>query len=230
MLLEALASTSRGGFTLEMKSKWKTFLKREKDYQELGMHTQAITDSLSSFICVVSKNTAISGLEFNQNSLNNAVMEGANLLKCKIKASAFSASQIKETQFTDTSIFNTVFTFSSLTKSAFRNCTIHSSLFDQTSLVGVNFQGAEFLDVFFVGSDLTGANFKNAKGLKPEYFYKAQNLDKAIFDKAFAKQLQQRLFSIDEQVFSNFVNTSSLTQQRVDALFLTLKELKDKGL
>lgn len=217
-------------FKNEMKDKWDVFLQREKDFQELGMHTQAITDFVSSFICVVSKNVAITGLEFNQNSLNNAVMENANLLKCIIKASAFSASQIKETQFIETSIFNTVFTFSGLAGSSFRNCSIISSLFDQTNLNNVNFQGSEFTDVFFVGSDLFGANFRGTKGLKVEHFYKARNLDKAVFDKAFAKELQQKLYSIDENTFSQHVNTSSLTNQRVDALLLTLKELKEKGM
>ncbi|BBM84265.1 pentapeptide repeat-containing protein [Candidatus Uabimicrobium amorphum] len=223
-------NTMLQNFKKEMGNKWEVFLQREKDFQELGMHTQAITDFISSFLCIVSKKVAITGLEFNQNSLNNAVMESANLHKCIIKASAFSASQIKATQITETSIFNTVFTFSGLSGSAFRNCPITSSLFDQTNLSSVNFQGSEFHDVFFVGSDLLGANFRGTKGLKVEYFYKARNLDRAIFDKAFAKELQQKLPTIDEKAFSQSVNASSLTNQRVDALFLTLKELKDKGL
>lgn len=210
----------------EMQIKWEDFLLKEKDFNELEMHSQAITDFISSFLGVVSKSYPITGLEFNKNSLSNAIMEDIQLLRANIKASAFSNSQIINTKFDESKIFNTVFTFSLLANSSFRNCKISGALFDYTNLAESDFSGSEVQDIFFLGSDLTGANFKKTKGLRPVHFYLSRHLDKALFDGNMGTEIQQSLAKITEDHFVDYVLRSSLTKQRRDALFVTLDELK----
>ncbi|MEK6682173.1 MAG: pentapeptide repeat-containing protein [Nitrospirota bacterium] len=216
------------GLKEKMKLAWNDYYKRDKNYSELDMHKQAVTDIISVFLSrkeeedKEKKERKPLKLNFYQNSLNTAVIADLNLSNSDIKRSAFSLSMIQNTIFNEATILDTIFTFSDLTKSSFKNCKIGSSLFDQAILKDVNFYGSEFKDVFFAGSDLTEADFRGVEGLKPEYFYEAE-IDKAIFDEKFDKVATKNL---KENDFIRFINKSELTEEKKDAIFSALCELK----
>ncbi|HBR17274.1 MAG: hypothetical protein A3G39_01785 [Deltaproteobacteria bacterium RIFCSPLOWO2_12_FULL_43_16] len=218
------------GLKKEMGLAWEDYYKRDKNYVELKMHDQVVTDAISILLRKM-KYGEIKPLElqFYQNSLNNAIIADMDLSKSTIKRSAFSASSMLETKFNSSHIIHTVFTFSNLTKSSFVDCTIIASLFDQiSSLRGVSFFGSEFKDVFFAGSDITGANFKGTRGLEPIYFYAAKHPEKAEFDAEFKQKLDEELPKITEEEFIKYVDSSELSESRRKDLLLTLDELKDK--
>jgi len=213
----------------EMKRKWEIFYQIEKDFNEISMHKDVIANFVTVFLGV-SRNYPIKGLEFYQNSLNSVVMMELDLRGSRFKHSSLSNSTILYTKFDESDILGTVFTFSDLTHSQFVNCRIFSTLFDQSTFENADFSGSEFKDVFFTGSDLEGAKFTKAKGLKPIYFYKAENVDSAIFDPKFKKELDEKLSSISESDFIDYVkNKSILDDQRIRELFKTLKELKEES-
>lgn len=212
----------------EIQLKWDDFLFHEKNFTELEMHSQAITDFISTFLGVVTKSFPIYGLEFNKNSLNNAIMENISLLRSSFKASALSSSQIFQCSFDESTLVNTVFTFSLLNNTSFRNCKLHSVLWDYTNLMDVDFSGCEMEDNFFLGADLTRVNFRKTKGLKPIFFYLARNIDKAFFDGNLGKEIQAQVLQITQPQFEDYVIKSSITKQRRDALFLSLDEMVAK--
>jgi uncharacterized protein YjbI with pentapeptide repeats len=197
----------------EMDTNWNTYINRKKDYNELFMHKQVIADFLSNFLGIT-QSYPIMGLVFFRNSMNYIVVTEINLTKSEFKHSAFIKSQILETKFDESNIINTVFTSSNLTKSSFLNCRINTSLFDRTNLKNVNFSGTEFREVFFAGADLSGSIFNDTKGLKPIYFYKAKNLDKAILNPMFKKEINKELVNITDSLFIESVNKSDLTEER----------------
>lgn len=228
---ETRSDTEKTKFDLlkdESVYKWKTYQKREAEYKELEMHQQFISDAVSNFMGRVTKTFPIEGINFFRNSMNKVTIIEINLPNAVIEKSAFSRSSIFNTKFTGSKIEDTVFTFSDLTKSIFADCTIATTLFDQTILKNVIFSGAEFKDVFFAGSDLSDTNFKGSTGLKPVYFYKAANIDKALFDDAFKKDLDEKLKKTTEDGFIHFINESELSSQRKRDVFNTLDELAQR--
>jgi|GEM_PF-3113078 len=207
----------------EMKKKQGIYFERERDFSELKMHEQVTADFISMFL-EGTKDNPIKDLNFYQISMNKSLMIGLKLYDSKFKSSALSSSTINETDFDGSTIIDTVFTRSDLTKSSFKGSVITASLFDQATLKDVNFSGSELKDVFFAGSDLTASDFRGAKGLKPEYFYKAENIDKAVFNDEKSKK--EMVEKVKEDDFIGFINKSELTEQRKDGLFSTLCELK----
>lgn len=210
----------------EMNIKWKNYKGREMEYEELTMHKQVAADFISIFLGVT-KYSPIKELEFFRNSLDGIVLANINLTNATFKHSALSLSTLLETKFNRSKIIDTIFTYSDLAKSHFTDSKIELSLFDLAVLRYVDFSGTEFRDVFFAGSDLTGANFKAAKGLKPVYFYEAENIDKALFDVEFKEELDKKLKNITEDKFKKYINEKSgLSKQRIEELFKTIYEIK----
>lgn len=216
----------------EMKRKQDAYLKREKDFSELSMHKQVNADFIAAFLDVT-KYYPIEGLNFYLNSLNSARLFGLNFKKSNFERSAISNSIIEEATFDGATIIDTLFTFSDLTKSRFVDCKITASLFNHiSSFKGASFSAVEFNDVFFVGSDLTEANFKGAKGLKPIYFYKAKNIEKAEFDNEFKIKLTNELgidsVKMTDEKFLEYIKSSELRfrKDKIAELETTLKELK----
>ncbi len=205
--------------------KWAIYTTKERDFSELSMHKQVISDFLSIFLGVT-KTHPIKELVFFQNSMNSVVMVELNFANSEFKLSTFSSSTILNTKFNGSAVTDTFFTGSDLTNSRFVNCKIEVSLFDRAVLKKVDFSGSEFRDVFFAGSDLTGTNFNNTKGLKSIYFYGATNLDKAIFDPAFRKELDEELKKITKAKLKEYVDKSELSITRRDEFYKTLDKLK----
>lgn len=216
----------------EMKRKQDVYLRREKDFSELSMHKQVNADFIATFL-EITKYYPMEGLNFYLNSLNSARLIGLNFKKSNFERSAISNSIIEEVTFDGATIIDSLFTFSDLTKSRFVNSKITASLFNHiSSFKGAHFSGSEFNDVFFAGSDLTEANFKSAKGLKPIYFYKAKNIEKAEFENEFKIKLTNEL-GIDskkmtDEKFLEYVKNSELRfrKDKIDELERTLNELK----
>jgi len=216
--LSLLRKTLLEDFQREMRHNWETFRKRENDLSELYMHQQVVADFTATFLEVTRK-YPIKNIEFRRNTLNRAILEGLDLQKAAFIGSALSSSAITESKFDGSTIINTIFTRSVLRDTSFARCTIKISLFEGAVLQGVIFSGSVFEDAFFTGSDLTGARFEATEGLKPIYFYKAKNIEKAVFDQDFKKKLLKELETIDDAIFAGYVqNESRLTNQRRDQL------------
>jgi hypothetical protein len=212
-------------FKEDMNLKWETYSNREKDFKELTMHKQVVSDFLSIFL-KLTRTYPIEEVEFFRNSMNFVTMIGLNLINSKLTRSAFSSSNLLNSDLEGSTIIHTFFSFSDLTNSRFANCNIKASLFNDAILRNVDFSGSEFKDVFFAGSELTGTNFSGAKNLRPLYFYKAQNVDKALFDLEFKKELDEKLKNISEDEFKDYVENSELTELSVDEIFKTLDKLR----
>jgi uncharacterized protein YjbI with pentapeptide repeats len=165
----------------------------DKQLSELDTHDRVVADFISIFL-TSTKGYPLKGLKLYLNSLNFVRLLDLDLSNSTFERSALSVSTIQNTKFNGSTITDTLFSYSVLTKSSFTNCTISSSLFDEADLYRVDFSGSKFNeDVFFTGSDLTATNFHGTEGLKPIYFYKAKNIDKAIFDPEFKKELNEKL-------------------------------------
>lgn len=212
--------------TKEMARKMKISIEREKEYKELQMHRQVVTDAITVLLSKVKeKNLPIN---YSYVSLNNALIIGFNLKDSNFERASLSHSTINETKFDNSNINHTIFTFSDITNSSFVNCTINSSLFDQANLKNVDFSNAEFKDVFFTGSDLTGSKFIGSKGLKAIYFYKVQNYDKAIFDDIDVKKnIEEELEHITDDEVRNYIKEKSTLYVR-NNLLITLDAIKQK--
>lgn len=159
-------------------------------------------------------------IRFSQNTLNYIVLEDANLTHSYIVDSAFSLNLMRNTNFSRSTIENTLFTNSSLEQTDFSNTTLTQALFDITSLKGAKFNDSTFSEVFFLDADITNADFRGAKGLKPVYFYRALNKEKAIFDEQFKAELEGT--QITHDYYEQFIRESKLTNQRYDSLLKSL--------
>jgi len=214
----------------------------KEEQEELKMHQQAVSYTISLFLSKVSKSHP-EKIEFFRNSLNYVTIKGINLSNSVFDMSALSQSNILKTKFDGSKIEDTVFTFSNLTNSSFANCKeITDSLFDQVNLKDVDFSNSNFRDVFFAGSDLTNTNFTGVKGLHPEYFYKAKNIDKAKFDseietkidgqqvKISADKFKQLTKNMSEEEFKKYIDGCEMPKYRKDDLFTTLAEIRAKEL
>ncbi len=187
----------------------------EANRNEIASH-QDIANRFISLFLGITRTNRIEDLRFNQNSLRYTALSEVLLSKTLFKNSAFEGSNISETEFVDSKIINTVFSYSELSECNFKNSEIISSLFFDDTFLGVKFDGTKFNDVFFTNSDLSGADFTKAEGLKPIYFYRCKNLDKAKFDNNFKKELGK--VPADDTEFLVYVNQSSLTPQRINEL------------
>jgi uncharacterized protein YjbI with pentapeptide repeats len=210
----------------KMSQESESYQSKEVDYYELSLHKQVISDFLSVFLGIT-KSFPLGKLEFFRNSMERVTMMELNLSNSKIGGSSFWVSNILDTKFDGSTIVETFFSNSTLTKSSFVKCRITASFYDQAYLRNVDFSESEFSDVFFTGSDLAGARFTGAKGLKPIYFYAAQNLDKAVFEPDFKAMLDEKLGTITEDELRNYItNQADLSKsnrenflQRLDYLF-----------
>lgn len=196
-----------------------TYLNLKKEFDELSRHKQVAADFLSSLFSKVTRLAPIENLEFSNNSLNYVNMSELNLINSAFRSSALSASNITHSNFNGSIITNTTFGYSNLTGSRLNNCRIEASLFNQANLTKADFSDSELKDVFFVGAELNGTKFTGTKGLKTIYFYRADNIDQAIFDSDFKKQLEKDLSAISENEFKAYVENSELTNQRVEEIF-----------
>ena len=206
-----------------MNEKWEDAIQRQNAFDELYMHKQVISDFLSNFLNIT-KDYPIEGLDFFRNSMNNASLMELEIRNSRIKDSAISSANIWYTKFDGSLIDSTYFSFSHIKETSFIGCKIYSSLFDESSLIRVDFSGSEFDNVFFIGSDLTGSRFTDTKGLKPIYFYKAKNLDKAIFEPSFKDMLTKT--KITDQQFTEYIRQQDLLEQgKKEALINALTRL-----
>ena len=174
-----------------IKQKQETHSKLEMEYNDLNLNEAFVVNFISSFLNSIK--TPITNLNFYRNSMNYIVLEDLEFTHSRIDRSGFSGSTIVNTTFDEVTVISSAFTFSKISKSKFVDSKIESSLFDQVIFENVNFSGSEFKDVFFAGADLTKVNFKDVKGLKEIYFYKAKNIDKAKFDDEFKKKIDESL-------------------------------------
>lgn len=208
----------------DLKQKQETYSKFEKDYNNLKLNEEFVINFISSFLNSIE--SPIINLNFYRNSMSYTVLQDLKFTRSRIYRSAFSYSTITNTTFDEVTIVNSAFTFSKISKSKFVDSKIESSLFDQVIFEDVNFSGSEFKDVFFAGADLTKVNFKDIKGLKVIYFYKAKNIDKAKFDDDFKNKIDISLKNMTEVEFKEYINNESeLSGQRRNDLFTTLDNL-----
>jgi len=160
-------------------------------------------------------------IEFLQSSLNYILLNNIDLSEASIINSAFSLSVLKKINFSGSKITNSVFTDSSLEGSDFSGSIFSETLFDFVVLKLVDFKNSSFSDVFFLYADLDKADFTGAKGLKPVYFYRARNKDRAIFDSAFREELNNTV--ITDADFISYVTKSKITDARFSGLMKSLK-------
>ena len=216
----------RGAQKEEIEEKWKLKDIRERESKELRWHREFVTKIFASFLGDIARRSypnPIEGLEFYLNTLWYVIFSDISLKDSKINKSAFSYSTITNSVFTNSTIIDTDFAFSDITDCDFSDSEITASLFDQVvSLKGVKFNGTKFEDVFFAESDLTDADFTGAKGLKPIYFFKAKNIDKAKFDEGFKSELEDKMGRIDEIGFKDYIKNSTLSKSRIDDLLRSL--------
>lgn len=195
-----------------------------KKLVELKEQIMFVSNFIASFLSLTRTNP-IDSLVFYQNQMNEVVLTDVILKKSYIKYCAFGSSNMINANFSNSKIINTSFTSSVIDSCNFSFCDIESSLFNQLlTSKGTTFQGSTFNNVFFTGSDLTGVDFRGVNGLKPIYFFKAYNIDKAIFDKGFKEEVEN-IKSINDSEFINYVKNSTLTIGSIDNLFITLKEI-----
>lgn len=199
----------------------------KKDELKQLKEQRALVTNFIALMLDQTREEPIEGLLFYQNSLNDLVLQDLNILKSRIENSAFAFSAINKTNFSKSKIDNTVFTYSTLIKCDFSDCNINSSLFDHiASFKDTKFTKSTFKDVFFAGSNLDEVDFTGVEGLKPIYFYKAKNLERASFDSDFTSQLKTLdNLTIDE--YKEYIQNCSLTEQRIGDLNKTLNELID---
>jgi uncharacterized protein YjbI with pentapeptide repeats len=195
-----------------------TYLNLKKDFDELSKHRQVAADFLTSLFSKVTRLAPIKNLELYSNTLNYVTMSELNLINSVFQSSALSSSNISNTNFNGSTMIDTTFAYSTLTGSRLNNCKIVASTFYQVNLTKVDFSGSELNDVFFADAEMKGTKFSDAKGLKPIYFYKAKNIDQAIFDTEFKKELDEKLLTISENDFKEYVENSELTYQRVNEI------------
>jgi uncharacterized protein YjbI with pentapeptide repeats len=208
----------------DLKQKQETYSKFEKEYNDLRLNKEFVVNFISSFLNSIE--SPIIDLNFYRNSMSYIVLDDLELTRSRIDRSAFTDSTIANTTFDEVTIVKSAFTFSKISQSKFVDCKIESSLFDQVIFEDVNFSGCEFKEVYFAGSDLTKVNFKNVKGLKEIYFYKAKNIDKAEFDPEFKKKIDEVLKNMTEVEFKEYIyDESELAGERRDNLFTTLDKL-----
>lgn len=160
-------------------------------------------------------------IEFSQSSLNYILLNNIDLSNASLINSAFSLSVLKKIDFSGSKIENSVFTDSSLEGSRFSNSEFTETLFDFVILKSVDFKNSTFSDVFFLYADLDKADFTGAKGLKPVYFYRARNKNKAIFDDAFRQELDRTVITDAEYI--SYITKSKLTDARFNGLMKSLK-------
>lgn len=210
-------------------TKYKESLNREKDFENMINKNKYRSELISNFtidFLSISRKQQIEGLELYQNSWNYAVISDLKLPKINIKLSAITSALIQGNDFSHAEIKNTTFANSSMRDNNFSNSDIQASLFSNViSFRGTNFRNTRFKDVFFTLADVDGANFQGAEGLKPVYFFRAKNLDKADFDEDFRSELAQ--FQQDpknEEKFKQDVRSSTLTTQRIDELFKAVEK------
>ncbi len=203
-----------------MNSKWKESVQRQSAFDELSMHQQVISDFLSNFLNIT-KNYPIEGLDFFRNSMNSASLMELEIRKSRIKDSTISSSNIWYTKFDESIIDSTYFSYSHIKETSFIGCKINTSFFNESNLIRVDFSGSELNNVFFIGSDLTGSKFTEIKGIKPVYFYKAKNIDKAIFEPSFKKVLAETKIT-DQQFIEYIHNQDLLDQEKKDWLINAL--------
>ncbi len=202
--------------------------KFEKDLTGLNINEMFVTN----FICSLLKPIDyIDNIEFYHTAMNEIALTDFELKQSKIRKADFSKSAIDNIRFNNVIINDSIFKGSRITKSKFIKCKIDSSSFDQVNFEDVDFSGSEFKDVYFTGADLTGVSFKDTKGLKGIYFYKAENVDKAIFDDKFKKELDETSKHITtDDGFKEYINNESdLSKEHGEHLFTTLEELKLKS-
>ncbi|HSR18641.1 MAG TPA: pentapeptide repeat-containing protein, partial [Ignavibacteriaceae bacterium] len=195
------------------------YFKSSTNENELANHENMVTRFISLFI-EITRTNQIENLRFKQNSLRYIVLSEVSISKSILKSSVFEGSNISETEFADSKIINTVFSYSELSECNFKNSEIVSSLFFDNTFLKVKFDGTKFIDVFFTNSDLSGADFTKAEGLKPAYFYRCKNLEKAKFNEKFREELKK--LPANDSEFIEYIKGSSLTPQRIS-------ELKEMG-
>lgn len=191
----------------DMDAKRKLYYEREKVTGELEFHHQVIYGFISGFLRF-KKYQEIENIIFFINRLEDVNLVDLNLSKSEIKYSLLAKSIIWHTKFNGSFISYTNFEEIFFSNTTFIDCEITQSIFILSNLTNVDFSGSVFRDVFFTGSDLTGTRFNNVTGLKPIHFYKTKNLNKAIFDPAFKKELDMKLGSITEEEFKEFINNN----------------------
>ncbi|SET55260.1 Pentapeptide repeat-containing protein [Nitrosomonas marina] len=185
----------------------------ELSNKENPFRSELVAKFIVSFLSVARKNP-MAGLELYQNSWNYVVLTDLKLPEINIYRSALSSTTISAVDFSHAMIEDTTFENSIIEDSNISHSTIHATLFNSiVSLKGTQFKGATLTDVFFYDSDLKGADFTGAKGLKPAYFYKARNLDQAVFDADFANRLKQ-VDAISEADFMDYLCDSDLSPTR----------------
>ncbi|MFL0811508.1 MAG: pentapeptide repeat-containing protein [Agarilytica sp.] len=213
------------------------FRKRYKDYynevdtlDQLTFKKQVAADLLSMFL-MKSKSISIKGVEFFRNSMNGAVLTNINFSGVRFIRSAISMSNLQDTNFKGTDFKHTVLTYSDLSGASFRNSNAEQTLFDGTVLKNADFHGSKFNEVFFLGADLNNTDFTNVRGLKPIYFYRAENFSKAKFSEQFLAQYNEQRDDFNDDYFTDYINNhSSLLNSRKDDLLKTLSEINMREL
>lgn len=212
---------------------FKDNLKKENELDELLKKNKYRKELISNFTISILANARkypITGLELYQNSWNYVVLLDLKLPEIIIKNSALGLSTINGADFHKANVISSAFSFSSIKNTNFSGSTISTSIFDSLeSLKGTDFSNTQFKDVFFAYTNVSGANFTGAKGLEPLNFYKATNLNEAIFDEDFKKRLaESHIETVSEDDFKKFLTTSSLNKLRRDELLETINNRSDK--
>lgn len=209
--------------------RFKESLQEERDLDNQIDNQPFLQELITKFIISFSQQKPVEGLELYQNSWISVALTDVKLPKIIIKRSVISSATIINTDFNHSLIENSELSYSEITNTDFSGSTINASLLKNiTTLKNTTFQGTAFKDVFFTHTNVAGADFTGATGLHPMNFYKAINLDQAIFDKEFAKQLNT-VNSISDDEFRAYVQKTTLTQFDIQVIFKDLDSV-NKGI
>ena len=178
----------------------------QSDYDELKANIPMVSNMIAIFLSE-GKGKEITGLDFFRSNMYNIVATDLVLNQTKIKWTTFSSSTLSDSQFIASTIARTYFSNSDMKNAQFNKSLISTSLFNDSTLINASFSDSTLIDVFFIGADLAGANFSNAKGLQPEFFFQTNNLAQAKFDEP---GFIERVDKVSHEDFVSFVNNSSL--------------------
>ena len=161
------------------------------------------------------KGREMNGLDFFRSNMHSLVITDLIMKNTSIKWASFSSSTMSDSVFIDSTIERTYFSSTNLKNSSLRNSDISTTVFSYATLINTDFSACRFEDVFFLGADLNGANFSGVSGLRPELFYGALNLDRAVFDDpGFVSKVQ----AVNQQAFELFVANSGLNNDKKEHL------------
>ncbi len=212
---------------IQLKEKSKMLDEYTDRYNELSLHQQVSTDFLFMYLSEMSKvnETKNLNLVFFQNVFNYGQFSRCNLSKCSVIKTALSVCTLIHVKIENLDVIeDSVFSFSRLDSCIFKGGKISNSLFDKMNLNNTIFENITFNHTFFIGSDLSYTEFNNVTGLEPVHFYKA-NYQKAKFDESFRVKIEKELPDVTEEDFTNYVMSSTLTDQRKEEILRSLKEL-----